>query len=87
MLTPESLAVLRCPESGVRLSIASEALTAHLLQLAKTKALRNSAAALVANDFEGGLVTANRARIWLTRSGVADFRPGTAVLLLPDDPP
>ncbi|MBM4342721.1 MAG: hypothetical protein FJ100_05030 [Deltaproteobacteria bacterium] len=75
------------PVTGVPLQPPSEALLARLQQLAADRALRRESTTLVGEPFEGAWIAADRQRAWLICQGVADFRPGAAVLLRPDDPP
>ncbi len=80
------LDLLADPVTGAPLAPASAALLAHLQALAAIRALRHESAALVQEPFEAAWVAADHQRAWLIRGGVADFMPGAAVLLRPDDP-
>lgn len=76
---------LACPVTRQPLVPASAALVQKLSALAATKALRSECARLVGADFSAGWVAADGSRIWLIRQGLADFSPGAAVLLRPED--
>ncbi len=78
--------LLADPVTGAGLSPASTVLVGHLQMLAVLRALRDESAQLVEAGFEGAWLAADRQRAWLVRAGVADFRPGAAVLLRADDP-
>lgn len=78
--------LLADPVTRAPLAQASAPLLAHLQALAAIRALRHESAALVQDPFDSAWVAADRQRAWLIRDGVADFMPGAAVLLRPDDP-
>lgn len=81
----DALALLCCPVSQQPLRVAPPALVVALQALVRQRALRNEAAQLIDTPFDGAWVTADHARAWLVRDGCADFMPGSAVLLHPDD--
>ncbi len=77
--------VLACPVTHLPLHAAPQPLVQKLLALAAAKALRSESARLLAADFAAAWVSADGSRAWLIRQGLADFSPGAAVLLLPED--
>lgn len=74
-------ALLACPVSHLPLHAAAPALVEHLRTLTRQRALRNEYAQVIAEDFSDAWVGADGQRAWLVREGLADFRPGQAVLL------
>lgn len=85
-VTPPARALFCDPVSHESLRQGSAALCAHLLELAKQRALRDEQASIIADDFDAVWVAPSRKRAWLARQGVIDFMPGHAVRLQPSDP-
>lgn len=73
---------LQCPVTGSALAPCPPGVLAPLQQAAAIKALRDERAALVQAGFESGLLSADGLRCYLVYAGVADLRPGAAIVLV-----
>jgi uncharacterized protein YbaR (Trm112 family) len=80
-----ALGVLCCPVSHQPLREAPPALVAHLNLAVRCGALRDASGTLVRQELAGGLLTADGARLYPIRAGLADLLPESAVVLTPEE--
>jgi uncharacterized protein YbaR (Trm112 family) len=81
MIAPELFAILRCPVTQQRLTVADPALIGSLNQQIQSGSLRNHLGSAVTERLDGGLVRADGQWLYPVRGGIPVMLVGEAIPL------